>query len=289
MKLLIRRPIITIFLAILFALITTVSVMAAVTLLYFRAEGGDQKVILQWDSASEDVTLGYLIYRKTEGGEYSIITPTIDGPIILLRTDSTIPYIVTDTTVTNGVKYWYKLKEIEQGNRIVDPVDNEKTVIPGAPTPTSASQSTQNPTPTSTRTPTKTVSASAKTSKPSKTPVPPTATRSYTIIGQATNPPANPNPTATTISTDNVQAVDTSQSQAELNTATLEPLPSLALVFATTPDQSAQVTMTPTALADPGLQKPSWISKKGLTIVGLLVVIWLALGGWFFFSFRRME
>jgi hypothetical protein len=301
MKLILRRSIIKIIVAVILGLTTTVSVLAAVELLYFRAEPGDQKVFLQWDSGSETDTLGYLIYRKTENGIYSIITPTIDGPIILLRTDSTIPYMVTDTNVTNGVKYWYKLTGIEKSNP--NPVLlQEVTVIPGVstptptptPTPTSTSTSAvaQNPTPTSTRTPTKTVNSAIKTSKPTKTKIVPssTATRSNTIIGQPTSPPLNPAPTGTLTPEGDSQPVDDAQSQSpEIDTPTLEPLPSLALVFADTPAYGEQPTLTPAAPTHPAKQNSSWISKKGLTIVGLLGVIWLGLGGWFFFSFKRME
>jgi hypothetical protein len=84
--------------------------------------------------------------------------------------------------------------------------------------------------------------------------------------------------------------VDDAQSQSpEIDTPTLEPLPSLALVFADTPAYGEQPTLTPAAPTHPAKQNSSWISKKGLTIVGLLGVIWLGLGGWFFFSFKRME
>jgi hypothetical protein len=271
----------------------------AVHLSRFETSGEDQQVRIVWSTDTELNTAGFYIQRSdSENGNYIRVSSFIfhQGDSI---TGADYEYI--DSGLINGQVYWYRLEEIEtnQNSIYYDP-ESAMPWDPSIPTPSGTATNTPtttstltnqsgNPTPTSTRTPTKTVSASAKTSKPSKTPVPPTATRSYIIIGQATNPPANSNPTATTIPTENVQAVDTSQSQAELNTATLEPLPSLALVFATTPEQSTQVTNTPITLADPSVQKPSWISKKGLIIVGLLVVIWLALGGWFFFSFRRME
>lgn len=98
------------------------------------------------------------------------------------------------------------------------------------------------------------------------------------------------NPTPTNVS--QVQVISQSEAlvmHTEAGTSTLEPLPSLELVFPATPTHDQNHITTPTLVDSSSGTSSRWLSSKGLTIIGVIVVLWLVLGGWFIYSFRRME
>jgi len=72
-------------------------------------------------------------------------------------------------------------------------------------------------------------------------------------------------------------------------TPTFIPLPSLTFIY---PDTPTPEDKTPDIQENSEEEKTGisrWFTRQGLTIIGLISVIWLALGGWFILSFRRLE
>ena len=303
---------------------------AAVTLLYFRGMNvNDVSVRLEWATANESGTLGFLVYRKDlVGGEYQLISQFIDSQGEL--TGATYEYL-DDTDIVAGNTYWYKLQEVDSGNNLIDRaftsvgIGLQKTytstpTLTATSTATKTSMESKTSTPTSTTTKTATRTAPVGTSKtststptnPSKTATKtprssgssgiksPTATNSgltkqnttIATLPRYTSLPSNPQLNST--STDSSQAQDTLQSgdilsNPEDGTPTLEPLPSLALIFPATPAPAQPDISSPTPEKSSVGGMSHWISGKGLTVIGVIVVLWLVLGGWFLYSFRRME
>jgi len=83
-----------------------------VELASFRARGGDGTVELQWETASELNNLGFHLYRATAGeGPYERITASaIPG---LGSSPVGASYGYRDSSLTNGITYFYKLEDIE--------------------------------------------------------------------------------------------------------------------------------------------------------------------------------
>lgn len=247
---------------------------AAVTLRSFEAHGGDQHVLVLWETATENLTTGFFVQRSTlQSSGYQRI-----GTFYPSEGDqaSGAIYEFDDQDVQNNVRYYYKLEILDTGNRSdfygpVSAVPQAPTLTPtitqtgeASPTPsvtftpsaTSSPRASSTPTPTSTRLPTRV---------PTDTPVP-----SFTYTPEATSTPA-PTPTDTP-------------------TATLLPLPSITLIY---PSPTATLTPTrtplPTVTAD-----ASGISGSGgqndLLRIGLIVSIaflWVLLAGWLYIFFYR--
>ena len=104
------------------------------------ASGGDEVVVLQWDVGQESDLDRYWIYRSETDG----FTPSASNLIIDVSAssgNSTQSY--TDTGRTNGVRYYYRIKAVDEAGNISDPsaqVDAmaRDDVPPAAPTNLSA-------------------------------------------------------------------------------------------------------------------------------------------------------
>ena len=83
-----------------------------VTLTSFSATAGDGKVTLNWITESEIENLGFNIYRSTKyNDQLSIINDQlIPGAG---NSSSRHEYEYVDKYVINGVKYWYKLEDVD--------------------------------------------------------------------------------------------------------------------------------------------------------------------------------
>ena len=139
--------------------------LAAVTLASFTAAGGDDQVLLEWETASEVNNIGFNLWRSTnEAGSYaklndSLIPSQAMGSVIGAH------YYYTDSDVSNGATYYYKLESVatDGSSEVHGPI----LAIPG-----------EQPTATLTATPTATWTAmtpATATATATLTP-PPTAT-----------------------------------------------------------------------------------------------------------------
>jgi hypothetical protein len=82
----------------------------------FTARGEDSAVSLEWQTASELDNLGFHLYRAaSEGGPYQKITssliPGLGSSPVGAR------YSYTDTGLTNGLRYYYQLEDVETTGR----------------------------------------------------------------------------------------------------------------------------------------------------------------------------
>jgi hypothetical protein len=259
---------------------------AVVDLLYFRAISiNNMSVRLEWETASETGTQGFLLNKTDDpNGIYEPIgefVPASGG-------FSGNSYVYTDTNVIPGATYWYKLQEVDSIQNITDIASSSVMV---GKTQTSTQAATATKTPTQIRTPKKGGSSSYKS---------PTATHvasaqqnpTATTFLRSTNLPISPlvNPTTTNVSQDQATSQsDPLLANPEAGTSTLEPLPSLELVFPATSTHDQNDISAPTPDNSSSGVGSRWLSSKGLTIIGVIVVLWLVLGGWFLYSFRRME
>jgi len=78
----------------------------------FTASAGNQKVILEWKTASEIDNAGFNIYRSTsEGGEYVKITDSLIS--VKGSAMQSTPYTFVDENVRNRITYYYKLEDVD--------------------------------------------------------------------------------------------------------------------------------------------------------------------------------
>lgn len=293
-------------------------VQAAVTLIYFNATPGDGQVLLEWATATELNNVGFFVVRSDQSnGTYNRVSDFIPG-----EGDSLVgaTYDFTDTGLTNGQTYWYKLESVDINN--TSQFDGPKSAVPGVPaqatatatqtaTATTEVPDTSTPTPTATQTAgsvgtataTETQAAGATstfTPTPSLTSTPTrTPTRTATRTSVSTFLPTRtqtPFPTRTSIpDTQSAPATETvipgggaittegATSPDQSPTATLIPLPTLNLVFS---EDTPTPTLEPAASQDQG--GSPWATPQRLVPLGFIVLIWVILGGWFYFSQRRL-
>ena len=182
------------------------AVRAAVTLVDMTATAQDNKILVKWETATELDTAAFRLYRAqaTSGPWNNLIYQQAaqgDGT-------SGDTYTFADSSITQGVTYYYLLEEVSQNgtpNKLEDFIRSATVFAPNqptfTPTPTSTATSTAtvgpSPTPTSTRTPLPTA-----TDPPTDVP---TATRQFantplpgnTSTPAATLPPGQPTATRT--------------------------------------------------------------------------------------------
>jgi hypothetical protein len=282
---------------------------AAVTLISFTATGREGYILVEWETASELDNAGFFVQASNqELGSYTRI-----GEFIFSQGDGLTgaTYSYSDAAVTPGVVRWYKLESVA----------NNQTSELSAPASAVASQlsTTATSTPTATATPTTTLSStSTHTPTPTETsssgyPGPATPTSPYpgipttvspylgvptTIVpvqaftptpdgsvNQASTPIGDSGASGTVLPQEQQLAIPDPDSG-----GTLAPLPEIAIQF---PEDSAG-TPDLNILANPGLAKEdpqagssaSW-SRYGT--LGFVLLIWTLLGGWFWFTFRKIE
>ena len=108
----------------------------AVDLVSFTAQGMDSAVELEWKTSSELKNLGFHLYRSTsESGPYERITSTVIPG--LGSSPSGASYHYTDSSLENGVTFYYKLEDIETtgGTKLHGPVSATPLAGGGSPLP----------------------------------------------------------------------------------------------------------------------------------------------------------
>jgi hypothetical protein len=84
----------------------------SVEIVSFDALGRDSEILLAWETGSEVDNLGFHLYRAlSSGGPYERITSTVIPG--LGSSPEGQQYSYTDTGLTNGVTYYYKLEDVE--------------------------------------------------------------------------------------------------------------------------------------------------------------------------------
>jgi hypothetical protein len=269
-------------LALFSALFHDTIVLAAVTLVYFRASAQTGVVLLEWETATELDNAGFFINRSlSQNSGYSRI-----GDFIPARGDPLLgaTYQYSDRNVSNGVLYWYKLEtiDIQQNSDLYEPPVS--VILGGTWTPTATATATRTQgagNPTSTRTPT-------RTSRPGS------PTRTPTLGGYNPYPAPSIPPGQTEIPVNNSLAIETQLPTFDSDvpitptlerTATLIPFPTITLEF---PYPAAVSVPTPPSFSNslPGI---SWFTPMRLLFILFVAFVWIFLGGWYYFSLRRME
>ncbi|MGB9299279.1 MAG: hypothetical protein WCD51_01670 [Anaerolineae bacterium] len=167
---------------------------AAVYLLYFRATGEEDRVVLQWETAQELDNLGFNLHRaevpeliEAQKLNQWLIPSEAFGGVFGAS------YSYQDTDVVEGVTYYYWLESVDMHSVGKFYSDDPESAAPGgSPSPTS----TSTPAETATSTPTATAT-STRTRVPTATATTvPTATPSSTATVVPTSTPAS-TPTVT--------------------------------------------------------------------------------------------
>ncbi|MDD5467599.1 MAG: hypothetical protein PHS96_07315 [Anaerolineales bacterium] len=262
---------------------------AAVTLRYFTAAPGDGQVTLNWATATELDNLGFYIQRlNPQTGNYQRIsdsyTPAATG-------FSGSEYEYVDDGLINGTTYTYRLESIDNSyqSEFTDPI----SATPGGPQPspsaTATATATRTATPTATRRPSQGNSGGSTSKKT------PTLTPSVRSLGGSTpqaTQPGNPNRPQTQASATPTQADQSglplaSAASEGSGTATLIPLPTIVMEFPPLPT-ARQVAMQVEG-SDAGMPSsgPRWGLLPRLALAGIVIAVWLILGGWFYMTFRQ--
>lgn len=216
-------------LALLIWMVGLPSAKASVELIYFRTVSGQQSITLEWETATEIDFLGFLIYRGLNSDLDEAQTIGSFIPAQGLPPAGGAEYEYVDTTVVDGVIYYYWLASVDQADN--DPGDYE---YEGPRTATTGGGATINtPVPTS----------------PGSTPATPTAT--LTPASTATNAPGVTPTTASTIAlatatptidlTDLTPSVEPTASRIPAGTFPQPPTPTR---FAFSPTTAAAATTT---------------------------------------------
>ena len=263
------------------AILISIVVYAAVTLIYFRTIPGDGQVILLWETATELDNAGFYVQRSNQqGGSYQRINPTI----IPSRGDGLTGaiYEYQDTTVVNGTTYWYRLESIDfnQQSQFYDPVSS----IPGTNltlTPSSVSQFTSTPT------------SSRNTPAITQSPIA-TMTNPPGVIATGTFPQPNSTPypgsiVPTTSSNSATQNSSFDNSSAEPSGGgTLIPFPSITIQFPPTSTSDMVIASVDRDNSDTEVSEASKPSLSRFWPIGLLLMIWVAVIAWFIISRRHL-
>jgi hypothetical protein len=286
-------------------------VRAAIDLGSFTATPQDGSVLIEWETLTEYDIAGFAVLRSDqENNDFSDISSFISATGSGNTGDQ---YSHLDEDVTNGVTYYYRLK-------VYDPNDNSEiydqtiSATPGNATPTStetqtegASDPTSTLTPEPSDTPTSTPTliptddsypAPATTLPPTPYPGMATTAPPTSVAGAATRTPTQiptsasnitPSPTAPISGTQTSSNVAASSpltlTQVTSPTSTLIPFPTITL------------ELPATALAAAPQSRPIQADtfspqNRGLSRylpLGFILLIWVILGVWFYFSSRSLE
>jgi hypothetical protein len=299
-----RHKILSLLALILFLLILTATqARASVNFVRISAHWDGDEVSLQWETSSEVDNSGFYIHRSLQQNTgYTVVN---EDPIPSLAEEqggSLYEYI--DFNINSNTVYWYRIEAVanDSVSQFSDPVPAGPGVIATptrtatppvvGPTPTTngspyPAPGTEDPNALNTSTP---VSYPGPEGNPSPVPNSPTPTlRSATATLSGLQPALTPSPGGTllqgTITPTRIQEGSEISTTANLTeTATLIPLPNLTLIFPEPTEIALLVTATPEA-APPS----PWSTPRRLVPLTLVVMIWVILGAWFYYSQRNIS
>ena len=249
-------------------------VNAAVDLLYFRTQPGQNSITLQWETATEIDNAGFYIQRSLEiDAGYQRITNFITSQGDQF-TGHYYEYI--DQTVSSGIIYYYKLEMISAGgnSEYSDAVNG----IINVSTPTTTTTQAINPTNTTTPTSTNLVNTATATS-----------TRTATAVSTRSNP--TPSSTLPAVPT---QTIAPAYTPSQTPTTTLMPLPAITLIF---PAYTATNTITAThqfgSISETNDNQDnggrSVFSQRLKLLIIVVIILWLILALFLVIYFRQLK
>jgi hypothetical protein len=192
--------------------IVPMQVFAAVTISSFTAKAKSPQIEVNWATATEINNSGFNLLRSTtQNGSYDKIAGLIPAkkPGSILGAS----YSYTDSSVTSGQTYFYKLQSVESsgGTQQFGPV-SAAVAQPVSPTPTNTPVSS--PVPAATNTP---------TTAPSSTPAPLFTASALPSTTQASSPGLAGSTSTPVPATTNTPATAPSSRPPQLDTATALP------------------------------------------------------------------
>jgi len=250
--------------------LTVSATRAAVELLYFRGYSQVGGILLVWETEIEPDQRGFYITRSdTEHGDYTRVSELIPS----LGSDTTGNYYTyIDTDIVGGRAYWYQLEMVDVDNLVT--FSEKIRVFAGVYVSTA------------------TVTATVPIRSATPTVRQPTSTSTQGASATSQNTPS-PDGTETLLpgTASGFTQVVTATALVSATT-TLIPLPEITLQFPTlganinpADAQSIEIPENPSEERERSL-----LTRLGRALFLLLVVlIWLVLGGWFYFSTRRMD
>lgn len=147
---------------------------ASVTVSSFEAQAQGAQILLRWTTASEINNAGFNLLRSTsQTGTYAKIAGLIPTKCLGCITGASYSY--TDSAVTPGQTYFYKLQSVDNAGKTE--LFGPASAAASAPSPTPTA--TRSPTATRTRTPTRTLAPATPTH--TLAPGAPTLTRTPTL------------------------------------------------------------------------------------------------------------
>jgi hypothetical protein len=291
---------------------------ASVVLIEFIALPGESFVLLQWSTEQETNNTGFYLYRsESQNSGYARIGEFIPG---VGSSDEGMEYQYWDDEVENGTTYWYKLEAIDSNNTVqnlgpISVTPGESTGDTNTETPTATATATQ-PVQTGTPTLTPTVTQPGQASSA-------TATLTATQSGQTVTPTRTP--TETSEATEEAETTETltptfpaatlppapgtplpglppQPAETQAITATLPlptglltatetllPFPTITLVFPGEPTSEPYSDTLVVNLEDAGKMPPGSITPQRLLPLGLILLIWIILGVWLFYSLKTIH
>ncbi|RCK75728.1 MAG: Outer membrane autotransporter barrel [Anaerolineae bacterium] len=279
----------------LLALFLATPVWSAVTLKSFDVRWNGSRVVLKWETATEMDNLGFMVKRKLTNGSGDFQVVELCAKETVCTEEEKEDFIDTkgdisgytygnyyDDSVEEGRTYTYQLIAIDtnQQEEIAETKTIRTILETPTPTPTSTSTITLTPTPTATAT---------RTTRPNnpnrtRTTVPPTPTATARVLlATPTIPPAPPT-VQTPTSTPEPLPTETTQI---IEIPTL-PLPSITLIYPDTPTPMLE-NQSPTPEVGSVPDNARWLTPGRLLVIGVIVFIWLILGGAFVFALRKIQ
>jgi hypothetical protein len=259
----------------------------------FTATSDGQDVDLEWSTSSEVDNEGFYVTQSDrQTGTYDRISELLDATGDAENGDF---YLYTDADLSAGT-YWYRIEAVDASGTVqtTDPVS---VTVSDQATATTGSGATSTHAPTATTssgypapetlspevyyTPTRRTYPGAATAPPAAATAIPTASPTL----QLSQPPTfSPSTQEGTTSTEAATMTPPSFTGNETEVATLIPLPPITMIFPEEKQASMLITATPNATVETG----SCATPQRIIPLALILLIWVILGVWFYYSQRTL-